>query len=67
MLFNFNFKRTELNTKTSEVCNLDEKSSLFIVNEAFIFDFVSEADFKELNVKIDVINNWNNQLLGKVI
>lgn len=59
-------KRSELYRKASEVCNLDEKSGLFIVNEAFIFDFVNEADLTEINAEIDIINHWNSQLYGKV-
>ncbi len=65
-LLKFLTKRSELYNKVSEVCNLDEKSSLFIVNEAFIFDFVNEADLTEINAEIDIINHWNSQLYGKV-
>ena len=58
---------SDLYTKISEVCNIDHNSGVFIVNEAFTFDFVYEIDLKAINVDIDLINYANKQLFGKVI
>lgn len=44
----------------------NEKWWRFDLNEAFTFESLSSSDLNEIYAEIEVFNNWNKQVLGKV-